>query len=109
MPHAAEKQKKKKRKEGGPCSRKCIKALSFPSPSPPPLSPSPGRYVSQSTMAKLQWSTMLQRLSPAPYLHISCVAAETWRERQRGIAAGGEQRGRQERDGREIIILKEKA
>lgn len=24
-----------------------------------------GRYVSQSTMAKLQWSTMLQRLTPA--------------------------------------------
>lgn len=45
-----------------------------------------GRYVSQSTIAKLQWSTMLQRLNSSPYLQIACY--ETRRECKRGITAG---------------------
>lgn len=62
---------KKKRREGA-ARRKCIKVLFT---LPLSLCPSPGRYVSQSTMAKLQWSTMLQRLSPAP---IFTSAAWQW-------------------------------
>lgn len=55
-----------------------------------PSLPSRGRDASQCTVAKLQRSTMLQRLTP--YLQIACTATrhrEAVRECKRGITAGG--------------------
>lgn len=80
------------KREGKALMRKSMKAARSPSPSL-------GRYVSQSTIAKLQWSTMLQRLTPGHIFRSPAWLRDTerlWEGVREGLQQEGNREDRQE-------------